>query len=431
MTLPEGFTFSAVTADDQRAILDFDLWAFPAELTVDDFMREPSPLDHDRAVVVRDSAGEIAAMHASYEFTRFPVPGTRTAVSGLTWVGVHPQHRRQGLLRAMISRYLADTVQRGEAISVLFAAEPTIYGRFGYGLAAYDLRAKLSRGAGLRELAGAVAASDSEANLKVRIETFDPDRHAELMEDLHFRAGADVGGTGLGRPGWAGRETQALRDAFYTNVELLPGKREAARIVILERDGAPVAYSRFRRKTQWENTGPSGQVNAGEVVALDAAASRKLWSVLLDLDLTSEISAFMIPVDDPIVNLLENNRSVSMTHSDNLWVRLVDVPAALTQRQYAADMDVVLEVSDARLPDNAGRYRLRASAFADGVEVERTDAAADLTLDVRELGSAYLGGVSVAALANAGLVKVHNPGALAAASTAFGWPHAPVSSWVF
>ena len=70
-------------------------------------------------------------------------------------------------------------------------------------------------------------------------------------------------------------------------------------------------------------------------------------------------------------------------------------------------------------------------AQGDEVVVERTDLLADLALDVQELGSAYLGGVSLTELAAAGLVVEHTPGTLARTSVAFGWHRAPVASWVF
>ncbi len=91
---------------------------------------------------------------------------------------------------------------------------------------------------------------------------------------------------------------------------------------------------------------------------------------------------------------------------------------------------MVLEVTDARLPHNAGRWRVTAEAFG-GARVERTDAQADLALDVRELGSAYLGGTTLTELAGAGLVTELRAGALREASVAFGWPVAPGSSWIF
>ncbi|CPU67309.1 Conserved hypothetical protein (GNAT acetyltransferase?) [Mycobacteroides abscessus] len=152
--------------------------------------------------------------------------------------------------------------------------------------------------------------------------------------------------------------------------------------------------------------------------------------MLTDLDLTHEVTPFMLPVDDVVTSLLVDPRSASPRLADNLWVRVVDVPGALAARRYAADVDVVLHVTDERLPDNAGRWRLRAEAFGPAT-AERTDDAADLSLDVRELGATYLGGTSLAALGAAGLVTEHSPGALARTSAALGWPVAPVCSWVF
>ena len=96
----------------------------------------------------------------------------------------------------------------------------------------------------------------------------------------------------------------------------------------------------------------------------------------------------------------------------SLWVRLVDVPAALAGRSYAADADVVLEVADAFCPWNTGRYR-RA-----GGGCERTDVEPDLALDASALGAAYLGGTLLTELAAAGRVSELRPGALARASAA-------------
>ncbi len=180
-------------------------------------------------------------------------------------------------------------------------------------------------------------------------------------------------------------------------------------------------------------TGPGGTVHVGEVVALDAAAARALWGVLLDLDLMSGTEPFLLPVDDPVTQLLVNPRAAGARTVDNVWVRLVDVPAALAGRRYQTDVDVTLAVTDARLPANDGVWRLQAGAFGDATcePAQVPPSNADLALDVRELGAAYLGGTSLAALAAAGLVEELTPGTLAAASAAFGWPVAPGCGWVF
>jgi predicted acetyltransferase len=93
-------------------------------------------------------------------------------------------------------------------------------------------------------------------------------------------------------------------------------------------------------------------------------------------------------------------------------------------------VDVVLEVTDALLPANAGRWRLRADGYG-SVACERADEAADLVIDVRELGAAYLGGTRLGTLAAAGLIREIRPGALARLSAAMTWDPAPWCPQIF
>ncbi|MEU2199513.1 GNAT family N-acetyltransferase [Isoptericola sp. NPDC019482] len=422
--LPAGYRLRQLSADDHRALLELDTWVFPAPQSVDELLAIPSPLSWDRTVAVEaDGFDGLAGIHASYPFAHFPVPGGELPTAGLTWVSVHPQHRRRGLLTAMMGEHLSRCRERGEPLSALFAAEAAIYGRFGYGKAADDLRVTVPRGAELRDVPGA----DEHT---VRFEHADRDRHGDLVDRLHRAAGAAAGGPGLNRPGWATRETPELQAAFWDDPPFLREGRESRRMVVVERDGEPRGYARFRRKLDWEVPGPRGSVSVGEAVAVDAAAARALWGVLLDVDLMSTTEPFLLPVDDPLTHLLVDVRAATPRVADNVWVRLVDVPAALAGRRFQADVDVVLGITDPRLPDNAGSWHLRATAFGDAT-CERTDAAPDLELDVRELGAAYLGGTSLATLAGAGLVTERSADAVARTSAAFGWPVAPACSWVF
>ena len=130
------------------------------------------------------------------------------------------------------------------------------------------------------------------------------------------------------------------------------------------------------------------------------------------------------------MRLADVGRRASRPPKDNAWIRLLDVPTALAERRYAADVDVVLEVSDAMVPANAGRWRVRAQAWGHA-EVARVDDEAQLRLDVRELGAAHLGSVSLASLAQAGLVEARTPEALRAASAAWAWPIAAGANWIF
>ena len=204
---------------------------------------------------------------------------------------------------------------------------------------------------------------------------------------------------------------------------------------MLDEDGSARAYATFRRKENWADGGPAGIVRVREAAAVDAAAAHRLWSFLLDLDLMATVESPMLAADDPLLLLLVDQRGAKPRLTDNVWVRLLDLPVALAGRRYSAPLDVVLDVTDTRLPANAGRWRLttdeRGADGAWAASVVRSVDDPDLTLDVRELGAAYLGGRSVAAQVSAGLVVERTAGAAQATAAAFAWPVAPVCSWVF
>jgi len=430
MTLPRGYHEVRLGPDDQHRATVMDTWAFPTGTDLKVLERLPMPFEWERsyAAVADDDAPDgptapLAAIHASYGFSHFPVPGGTAPTAGLTWVGVHPAHRRRGILTAMIDEHLGRSLERGEVLSALYAAETAIYGRFGYGRAADELQVRLPRRAALRPVAGS-------ADHRVRIELVDLERHPPRVEELHRHAAEDVAGTGLGRPGWVTRQTEGLRRSWWSDHPELRRGRESLRVLTVELGDDLRGYALFRRKEDWQPEGPRGTVHVVESAALDAAAAHALWTVLLDMDHTALVVPDRLAPDDPLLTLLVDVRATLPRVTDNLWVRLLDLPAALRARRYTADVDLVLEVTDDRLRANAGLWRLQAGAFGD-VSVGRTTADADLSLDVRELAAAYLGAPTLLGAAAAGLVREHTDGALARAVTALGWPVAPFCSWVF
>lgn len=425
VSAPDGYQLVTLGPDDRDAYLGVDVLAFGQPELED----PPVPVDWSRAAGVRTTPadggpGELAAVHASYPFD-LPVPGARLPVAGLTWLSVHPVHRRRRLASAMVAHHLQRTAARGEPLSVLTASEASIYGRFGYGSAAPVVTVSVPRGAALREVPGS-------EQLTTRLERADAVRHAAVVHAVHTAAGA----VGPGRPGWAPRSTPALQEAFFYDP---PGERHGAEPMLLltvtdpgaaraaEGTGGARGYALFAR-TPTTVGGDLDRVRVREAAAVDPAAARALWAVLLDLDLTTVVEA-RLPVDDALLHQLVDARAAKPVVRDQVWVRLVDLPAALAGRRYPAPVDVVLEVTDALLPANAGRWHLVGGP--EGAQVTRTSAEAHLALDVRDLGAAYLGGVGLAALAGAGLVRELVPGTLVAASTGFGWPLAPACSWTF
>jgi predicted acetyltransferase len=204
--------------------------------------------------------------------------------------------------------------------------------------------------------------------------------------------------------------------------------------VIAEDGTGPRGYALFSGKPEWDDHGiPSGTLQVSELMAADPTAYSAIWNDLLTRDLVREVRARVRPADEPLLYLLADPRRARPLLLDGLWIRLVSVGQALTQRRYASAVDVVIEVTDDLFADNAGRWRLRAqgsvgpagAAAPAPASCERTSAPADLALPVQALGAAYLGGTRLSALAGAGLVSEMRPGALAALSAAMSWDPAP------
>lgn len=330
--------------------------------------------------------------------------------AGITMVGVVPTHRRRGVLTAMMRRLLEDARERGEPLAVLTASEPAIYGRFGFGVATRQLRMRIPRHR-------VRIAPPAPGEVPPRLRPADPAAALPACEELHRRISSR-------RPGWIARPDGWERQALLDPVSLRDGASPLLCVLAEDPDGGTLrGYARYAVRPRWEWSGPQGEVAVREVQAADPAAYAALWRFLLDIDLTDTVEARNLPVDDPLLHLVDDERRCEPALRDSLHVRLVDVPAALAARRYNGPLDVVLEVADSFCPQNAGRWRL--TADPDGTAVcERSTEPAELALSVRELGSVYLGGNSLAALAAAGRVTELAPGsgALARAAVAFAAP---------
>ena len=204
------------------------------------------------------------------------------------------------------------------------------------------------------------------------------------------------------------------------------GASEMRYVVHYDEAGDADGFATYRFKSEF-NEEPAGEVRVKEVWAEEATAYATIWRYLLDLDLARTFKLWSSPLDEPLRHLVTDARAVETSVTDNLYLRIIDVEAALRARQYAAGVDLVIEVDDPILRANSGRYRIVTDGHPDGssAEVTRVDSKPDLSMGVLELGTVYLGGVALSQLHRVGRVVEHTAGAVAAASTAFGWHRAP------
>jgi predicted acetyltransferase len=327
----------------------------------------------------------------------------------LAWVGVHQGHRRQGLLTDMVTDHFERSIARGEYVSTLFASEPAIYQRFGYGLACPAVALTLARGVSLRHVPGAEA-------LRVDITDADLERHGDVVVAVLQREA---------RPGSPVDLPENMLLDRFRDIESWRNGAEPKRIAIVHDEQGPAAFGVFARTLKWGDGGPEGTTAVHQWASATAAATHRLFSVLADLDLTTEATVESIALDDPLLHLLVDPRAPKARRTDNLWLRILDLPRALEARGYEADADVTLRVTDAQVPSNDGVWRL--DVRGGSATVTPASRPADVELSIQELSAAYLGGVTLTELAGAGLVT-GDGAAIAAASRTLRGSVAPVSA---
>jgi predicted acetyltransferase len=362
-----------------------------------------------------------AGVYGSYDMTvTIPAPGggaQAVPMAGLTWVGVHPDERRRGVLSQMVRHHVQDVRRQGVALSGLHASEPVIYGRFGYAVANLDAFLGLSRGDTLR---ATPALEEEAAAVRTRVVALAGDGVAARVHRMHA--------TFTGR--LVGAVTRTERQTIAMSRDFLPARRgsEPTQVLVAERDGAEVGYALFRRSAKWEEGRPQGSLTCHEMVADDSAALLALARRLVDFDLTTAVTLEGRTLDDPVLWWAGGPRSASVKVYDGSWLRLVEVGAALAQRGYAASVDVVIAVDDPFCPWNEGRWRLHSDGPDAQATCERTEDTAGLRLPVQVLASAYCGLRTIAAQQAEGTVVEVLPGRVAALSAAMATPRQPASA---
>lgn len=410
---------------DTEEILEVDVHAFVGDPTA---LAPPDMLGgHD---ITRFHGARHAARRAGFSGfygtvplgLRVPGPldaGTVTVpVDGLTWVSVHPDVRRRGVLRAMMAHHLQDARARGASVAALHASEPGIYGRFGYGVASHDVWFTLDRGADLRAPV-AVEAVAAATDVTTEFHT-DSDGFAARLAAL-TAADPTLGTVTL--------PESVIRSRVRDHPENRRG-REPHRALLATRDGRDVGAAVYRRSLSWESGAPDGKVEVSHLVALDSGALLALGRRLVDMDLMTSTRFTSRGLDDPLLGWAGSLRTRRVRLLDGLWLRPVDVGRMLTGRGYAAAFDVTLDLTDVACPVNAGTWRL-VSDDSGVATCERTDRPADLACDVAVLGELYLGLRGAATLAAHGRITELTPGSVAALTRGFATGTTPVGGAMF
>lgn len=318
-------------------------------------------------------------------------PGGEIPMWAISAVTVSAMHRRRGIARNLLEGELRAAASAGVPLAGLTVSEATIYSRYGFGPAVPAARVEIDT--------SRIGWAGAEA--PGRLEYLEREQLVDELGAVHERARSRRTGQ---IPGWRGRWLQmaglgdeSKKDAAVRGVRYLDAAGETRGAIAYTLEDLPDAF----RST----------LRIRHLAAETDEALRALWRFAVTHDLVDRVEADLRPVDDPIVHLVADQRAVRFTVHDHGWLRVLDVPAALQARRYAASADVVMQVDDA-LGFARGTWRVRIGAD-DAAEVTDSDADPDVMLGVVELSTAYAGAVPLGQLAAAG--RVHGDEAAIAA----------------
>jgi len=364
--------------------------------------------EFDRTLVAIED-GQMVGTTAVNKNSMHVPGGAMVPTAGVTAVAVLPTHRRRGVLTQIMRRQLDDVRARGEVLAALWASESVIYGRFGYGMAIPGevwridrVRAEFARPP-REEGAGQVRLVDRAEALA-------------RLPAIYERVARSKAGGLLPPAGWWKAQ---YGDGPWTE-EM---RKQEPFLVIYERDGVDEGFASYRVR------GSEGAISTRELTvrslhAATAEAHEALWRFIFGVDLVETVLARNQPTDDALPWMLQDMRRLQRNVYDGVWLRLVDVPAALAARRYSMPGRLVIEVEDAFCPWNEGTYALEVAA--DGTaSCSASGDASELSLAADVLGAIYLGGTSVTTLAAAGRIVEHASGAVSRAEAMFRTDGAP------
>ena len=364
-------TIRPVKEDEALAFRAALIETFGGDAKEEDAERFLALFELDRTIAAFDGEYIVGTAGAfSFDLT---VPGGTVPMGGTTIVSVRPTHRRRGILTMMMRAHLDEVGERREPLAGLWASEAPIYGRFGYGC----------------------ASDHYEVNIDARTVTFrgDPppgsvrfaatDEAAKVVPAIYERVRPTT-------PGMLSRSDRMWTHRRFVDPEHWREGSSARRWVIYEEDGRPDGYVAFRQKENWESwESPNGKVSVVELIAATPNAHAGLWRFLTSVDLFPNVHYWNASTGDRLPWLLDNRRAVKRQLQDDLWLRIMDVPEALTGRSYPSEGRLVLRVTDQFCDWVGGTFELVVDS--DGVRCARSDDPPDLDMDVAELGAIYLG----------------------------------------
>jgi predicted acetyltransferase len=318
--------------------------------------------------------------------------------TGVTDVVTLPTHRRQGILRELMTRAYADMRDAGQAVTILEASMAAIYQRFGWAVVytghRYDFDPRHLR-------------FIDEIPTPGRLRMIKREDARPVLEPV-YRQYAPYRTLPFERTEFEWTAALALRDT--ENPPVL--------VAVYEEEGEALGYVIYRVNRHGEDRpGPDQRIMVFELVWLNPRAHRALINYLAGYDLVDSVMIWGMPADDPLFQQVHEPRLLNTRAYDGALARIVDVEKALAARGYNGSGTLVVGLGDKYAPWNTGSWALEVEGGE--ARAKRTDAEVQLRMTPRVLCLLLSATHSASTLAHMGLIDVSDPCALETADALF------------
>ena len=313
---------------------------------------------------MRIAAGRIAATLCAY-VVELRLPGEVVApATAVIDVGVLAEWRGTGFLRELMTAFIEGAHERGEALAVLNTDEETLYPRFGFGVATWSQRVSIAAGAALR--------SDA-AKVVPRIEPVsDLEAESVLPELFESSAATRLGEVRRTEAWWQEYFEDARRGPFPMEFAVSTTEGRIDGYVAMQLPDRPMADAGLVVSELVAPLPETGRALLTHCIGRTNGLPVRLRSCPTDLGLFAELHDVVLDPKKP-----------------QLWLRLIDVAAALVLRRYHGPSRLVFDITDPTAPWNTGRFALDVDANGCAV-VEATTQSPSLELGPVELAAVFL-----------------------------------------
>ena len=381
----DDITIRPVTEDEYPAFVAAFMEGFSDDVPSDSFAAHiQATLPPERTLAAFDGEAMVGTF-GGYDLL-LTVPGGSMRMEGTTVVTVHATHRRRGLLREMMRVHLDNAAAAGYPIAGLWASETDIYGRYGYGIAARSMSIEMmSRDIVFRD----------EVTVD-RVRKVSAAEAADIVPPAFDRLCAATPGMLARTPAW-------WEHSVFPDEDWMRSGRTKRRYVVHDGPSGVDGYASYRMKYAESADGhDGGEVAVVEFIAATPSAEASLWSYLTHIDGRPKVEAWNVSLGSSLPAMIREPRRIKIKRVyDTLWIRILDVGAALTGRTYEEDGAVTFSLHDPFRPETDGSYRLTVDDGTATVEVLDEGSVVDLAMEVDVLGALLIGGADARAYAAA------------------------------